>query len=99
MKKYQLLICFVIREKFEKVNILNGHKGWVTCLCLNMSSDLLVSGSSDKTIKIWDLKSGKCVDSISGHEGTLWSLAFCNNGKHLVSSSEYGQIMVHELIQ
>ena len=32
---------------------LEGHSGWVYCL-KELQSGLIVSGSSDKTIKVWE---------------------------------------------
>ena len=31
------------------------------------SADRIVSGSDDNTIRIWDVKSGKCVKVLEGH--------------------------------
>lgn len=46
------------------VNLLNGtllsrlehHKSMVTCLCINSGDDVLVSGSTDRTVVIWNLE-------------------------------------------
>ena len=32
-------------------------------------------GSSDRTIKVWDLKSKKCIATLQGHEHRVNSLA------------------------
>ena len=31
--------------------------------------NFLVSGSYDKTIKMWDITSGSCVSTLTGHSG------------------------------
>jgi len=39
---------------------LKGHSNEVVCCCF-LSDKYLLSGSSDKTIRIWDVESGKQV--------------------------------------
>eukprot|EP00124_Ichthyophonus_hoferi_P003023 Ihof_evm5s236 gene=Ihof_evmTU5s236 len=51
---------------------LNGHdENVITYLCFD--EDKIVSGSDDCTLKIWDLKTGKCRHTLEGHRGGVWS--------------------------
>ncbi|KAF7477475.1 hypothetical protein GHT09_011468 [Marmota monax] len=53
-----------------------GHQGPVWCLWVYSMGDLLFSGSSDKTIKVWDTcTTYKCQKSLEGHDGIV--LALC----------------------
>ena len=54
-----------------------------------------VSGSGDKTIKIWDLKTLTCKATLEGHKGGVTSLAV-SNGK-LISGSEDDTIKIWDL--
>ncbi len=51
------------------------------------STYLLASGSSDKTVKLWDKNSGNQLRSLTGHAGDIWAVTFDSNGM-LVSGSE-----------
>jgi WD40 repeat protein len=51
----------------------------------------LVSGSDGKTIKIWGLESGECVETLNGHDGGIRSLTIISNGI-LLSSDDHGNI-------
>jgi len=42
---------------------LDGHKGWITCL--EMTDTMVISGSKDCCIKLWDLASGDLLQSLS----------------------------------
>lgn len=42
-------------------------------------SDLLATGSFDKTIKLWRLKSGICIETLRNHDGEIMCLSFGEN--------------------
>ncbi|XP_046580638.1 LOW QUALITY PROTEIN: E3 ubiquitin-protein ligase TRAF7-like [Haliotis rubra] len=68
-----------------------GHQGPVWCLC--PMGDYLFSGSSDKTIKVWDTSTSYiCVKTLEGHTGIV--LALCTYGNKLYSGSQDCNIFV-----
>lgn len=48
----------------------------------------VASASFDKTIKIWDIKAGKQVLSITGHTAPVNAIAFSPDGKLIASGSQ-----------
>lgn len=44
--------------------------------CLDFDSSRIISGSRDRTIKVWCIKTGKCVASFKGHTGSVLCLKF-----------------------
>lgn len=46
---------------------LRGHVGSVYQVAWSADSRLLVSGSSDSTLKVWDVKTGKLSIDLPGH--------------------------------
>lgn len=52
---------------------LTGHSGPVTCLLYIPENQILVSGSSDNTIRIWDLNSFRygCIKTLQQHTGPV----------------------------
>lgn len=75
---------FDIQPLFKCKGTFVGHQGPVWTLCTN--GDWLFSGSSDKTIKVWDtLTTYKCVKTLEGHSGIV--LALCTHDKKLYSGS------------
>jgi F-box and WD-40 domain protein CDC4 len=52
---------------------LDGHEGGVWALAA--SNDTLVSGSTDRTVRIWDLSTGRCTHVFGGHTSTVRCLA------------------------
>lgn len=52
-----------------RLKLLEGHSKAVTCLSYENTS--LVSGSSDKTLRLWDLNTGQCVVTMD----ILWAIS------------------------
>jgi WD40 repeat protein len=47
----------------------------------------IVSASSDKTVKIWDARTGRLLRTLEGHKNWVWSAAFSPDGGAIVSAS------------
>jgi platelet-activating factor acetylhydrolase IB subunit alpha len=53
-----------------------GHDNWVRALVFHPNGQLLLSACDDKTIRIWDLKTGRCTKTIEAHDHFVTSLAW-----------------------
>ncbi|XP_038216619.1 WD repeat-containing protein 47 isoform X1 [Zerene cesonia] len=81
---------------------LSGHSGHVLSL-YNWGGAMFVSGSQDKTVRFWDLRTGGCVNVISppaGHPGkgsAVASLAVDPSGRLLVCGHDDGTCALHDV--
>lgn len=58
--------------------MLKGHDDHVIT-CLQFSDNKIVSGSDDNTLKVWSAVSGKCLRTLVGHTGGVWSSQMSGN--------------------
>lgn len=56
-----------------------------------------VSGSHDKTIKVWDLNKPKSVATLTGHREGVWCVNYHNSGSQIVSCSPEGLAKLWDL--
>ena len=63
--------------QFGRVKVLEGHTNSVLSVCIK--DNLIISGSFDKTIKIWDIESGKGIKTLEGHKDCVNSVAIKDN--------------------
>ncbi|XP_016150834.1 WD repeat-containing protein 18-like [Sinocyclocheilus grahami] len=54
--------------------VFKGHRNLVTCLSVSMDGTLLLSGSNDETVRMWDVQSKQCIWSIN-HKGPVTNAA------------------------
>ena len=57
------------------VNNLSGHSLPIHSLAISPDSQILVSGSQDKAIKLWNLKTGKLIATLNEHLASVTSFA------------------------
>ncbi|XP_017316551.1 pleiotropic regulator 1 [Ictalurus punctatus] len=77
--------------------VISGHLGWVRCLAVEPGNQWFVTGSADRTIKIWDLASGKLKLSLTGHISTVRGVAVSSRSPYLFSCGEDKQVKCWDL--
>ena len=64
---------------------LEGHTEAVTSVALHADRRRAVSGSLDKTVRVWDLDTGACLRTLEGHTDTVMSVALHADGRRVVT--------------
>jgi len=66
---------------------LTGHSQCVQDVVISFDGRYALSGSWDKTLRLWDLMRGETVRSFSGHTSDVNSVAFSTDNRQIVSGS------------
>lgn len=53
-----------------------GHNNWVRALVFHPSGKFLLSAADDKTIRVWELSTGRCVKTVEAHGHFVATLAW-----------------------
>ena len=73
---------------------LKRHSGTVKSMSFSPDGRTLVSSSDDKTLRLWDVASGKELHSLAGHTASVNSVAFSPDGRTLASGSQDKTILL-----
>ncbi|MFM6471889.1 MAG: trypsin-like peptidase domain-containing protein, partial [Dolichospermum sp.] len=73
---------------FTLAQTLADHSDDVNSVAWSPDGSTLASGSDDKTIKIWDGRTGNLLGTLSGHSDWVWSVAWSPDGRTLASGSD-----------
>jgi len=86
-----------VRDKGALIRTLEGHSYSVTSVAITSDDSKIVSGSWDKTIKIWDLNTGELLKTLKGHSDSVSSVAITSDDSKIVSGSIDNTIKVWDL--
>jgi WD40 repeat protein len=90
------------RDKSADI-VLPGHKSWVNSIAFNREGNLLASGSSDATVRLWKIAAAmstiplKEQTILEGGAGEVRCVAFSPDGKILAAGNRYGTVRVWDV--
>jgi WD40 repeat protein len=85
---------------FKEHQTLKEQENAVTCLAFHPSdekADILISGSTDKTVKVWDIKAGKLTQTHTGHTDEVRCIAFSFDNVSFASGGKDALVCFYEL--
>uniref|UniRef100_A0A803STB2 Sperm associated antigen 16 n=1 Tax=Anolis carolinensis TaxID=28377 RepID=A0A803STB2_ANOCA len=82
------LFCFFYSERCRYT--LRGHKDSVNSIEFLPFSNIILTSSADKTLSLWDARTGLCAQTFCGHMHSCNHATFNMRGDTIVSCDSYG---------
>ncbi|EDZ62550.1 WD-40 repeat protein containing caspase catalyti c domain [Sulfurimonas gotlandica GD1] len=96
---YKILLSDI--KSGKKIKEFIGHTNSITSITTNSDGRYLISASDDMTIKLWDIKSGKIIDSFivdtKKDSSSIDTLKVSSDDKYLVSVSSDKNIKLWDI--
>ncbi|XP_072993877.1 protein pleiotropic regulatory locus 1 [Typha latifolia] len=89
----------VWRPPWKNYRVISGHLGWVRSVAFDPSNTWFCTGSADRTIKIWDVASGRLKLTLTGHIEQIRGLAVSQRHTYLFSAGDDKQVKCWDLEQ
>ncbi len=80
-------ILFALSDRTESVRTFRGHTDLVNSVVFSPDGHRALSGSSDNTLRLWDLATGKTLRTFKGHWSSVNSVAISPDGRRALSGS------------
>ena len=75
----------------------HGHTGRITSVACSTDGTRITSGSSDRSVRIWNAHTGMQMQVFEGHTDSVTSVAFSVDGTRIVSGSDDKSVRVWDV--
>ena len=76
-------------QKFKLFKVLRAHLLPLTNCAFNKAGDKFITGSYDRTCKVWDTESGAELLSLEEHKNVVYTMAFNNPFGNLIVTGSF----------
>ncbi|KAJ5719713.1 hypothetical protein N7493_007291 [Penicillium malachiteum] len=80
-----------------ELQILEGHSSPIRSVAFSPDGRLLVTGSGDDTVRLWDTATGGLQQTLGGYSDWAYSVAFSTDGRVLASGSEDNTVRLWDI--
>jgi serine/threonine protein kinase len=83
--KYEELFGGITIQTMGLVRIFEGHSNGVRSVSFSADGKYAISGSDDKTLKLWEVSTGQCLRTFEGHSDDVNSVCLSADGRYALS--------------
>jgi WD40 repeat protein len=81
----------------ETLRTLEGHAEWVNAVAI-LGSRRAVSGSYDRTLRVWDLDTGEML-AVTTLDAPVSAVAAAPNGRSVVAGDQSGRVHFFDWVE
>ncbi|HPF38990.1 MAG TPA: protein kinase [Phycisphaerae bacterium] len=83
--QYRGALVILDLETLEPRVQLVGHEGEVRAVAFSPDDRLLASGGDDRTLRVWEVATGRLLATMTGHSQKIFTVTFTPDGSRIVS--------------
>ncbi|XP_038670526.1 notchless protein homolog 1 isoform X2 [Scyliorhinus canicula] len=91
------LFLWMPAEDKKPLARLTGHQALINEVCFSPDTRLIASASFDKSVKLWDGRTGKYLASLRGHVSAVYQIAWSADSRLLASGSSDSTLKVWDV--
>ncbi|EAN91506.1 hypothetical protein C3747_281g14 [Trypanosoma cruzi] len=96
-------LVFAVNDAHKREGIKNmgGSSSGVTAVCVDSTSEHIISGGADGLVRFWEVRGATCelVASMKEHKATVNAICISKNNLECVSASDDGSCIVWDLMR
>ncbi|NET40959.1 serine/threonine-protein kinase [Okeania sp. SIO2B3] len=86
-----------LSQLWKSVQIIQEHNASVNTVAIGPHGFTLVTGSDDKIIRLWNLKTGQLLHKFLGHTAEVYAIAITADGRRIFSGGDDRTILAWNL--
>jgi WD40 repeat protein len=79
-------------ELDQRTDSIQGHLGSVMCIAIGEFGNLMITGSFDSCIRVWNLEQDRCVRVIKQHKGCVNTIIVCQSQGFFITAGSDSNI-------
>ena len=81
----------------KPISRMTGHQQLVNHLSFSPDGRVIASSSFDKSVKLWDGKTGKFITTLRGHVGAIYQVCWSSDSRQILSASKDSTLKAWDL--
>jgi WD40 repeat protein len=87
-RRAETIVAAIESKLYVELLCLSGHTSPVWSVCISADGKRLLTGSEDKTLRLWDTATGKCLQVFKGHTQHIFGAVLSPDGKQVLSAGD-----------